>query len=56
MPNSINSKLKETRKEIQVNEIKSVYGKTNLREYLIKNADKIISTVKLFARRRYRAL
>lgn len=33
-------KLKETRKEIQVNEIKSVYGKTNLREYLIKNADK----------------
>lgn len=30
-------KLNEIRKEILVNEIKSIYGKTNLKEYLIKH-------------------
>lgn len=30
-------KLNETRKEIQVNEIKSIYGKSNLKEYLSKH-------------------
>lgn len=31
--------LNETRKEMQVNEIKSIYGKTNLKEYLQKHSE-----------------
>ena len=32
-------RLNEKRKNIQVNEIKSVYGKTSLKEYLVKNIE-----------------
>lgn len=31
--------LNETRKEMQVNEVKSIYGKTNLKEYLQKHSE-----------------